>query len=38
MGRALYRDPGYDAGNMLVYNDVGQVQVTCDLVCINTRG
>ena len=35
MGRALYRNPGSDAGNMLVYNDIGEVQVAGDLVSVN---
>ena len=38
VGRALHRNPEYDAGNMLAFNDIGEVQVTEDLVCINTLG
>ena len=38
VGRVLHRNPGYDAGNMLAFTAIGEVQVTEDLVCINTLG
>ena len=34
IGRMLHRNPQGDRGNMLAFNDIGEVQVTEDLVSV----